>query len=99
MKRKSVTILPLATALGALAGAALPPTAASSAVPADTPATTPNPVSASPALIANTLVSTGEALLGFVVSEQPDGTIIAQHVSHASHASHASHHSHYSSRG
>ena len=37
---------------------------------------------------ANTLVSTGESLLGFIVTEQADGTIVADHESHASHASH-----------
>jgi hypothetical protein len=33
----------------------------------------------------------GEDLLGFVMTKQPDGTIVAGHSSHASHASHASH--------
>jgi hypothetical protein len=33
----------------------------------------------------------GEDLLGFVMTRQPDGTIVAQHASHASHSSHASH--------
>ncbi|UPJ25890.1 His-Xaa-Ser repeat protein HxsA2 [Bradyrhizobium sp. CW1] len=33
----------------------------------------------------------GEDLLGFVMTKQPDGTIVAGHSSHASHASHSSH--------
>ena len=33
----------------------------------------------------------GEDLLGFVMTKQADGTIVAGHSSHSSHASHASH--------
>jgi hypothetical protein len=54
-----------------------------------------NPADTAPSVTPNTIVSTGQDLLGFVVNEQADGTIVAQHVSHASHASHRSH---YSSR-
>jgi len=97
MARKRITILPLATALGALAGTAGPATDATAANPNVTPTETPLRAGG-PALTPNTFVSTGETLLGFVMTEQPDGTIVAQHSSHASHASHASHHSHYSSR-
>jgi hypothetical protein len=43
----------------------------------------------------NRLITTGDDLLGFIVTDLPDGTVVAQHYSHASHASHASH---YSSR-
>lgn len=92
MKPKATTILPLASALGALAGTSMVATEAQSAV-RDTgsaasaaSATTVTPVAAVP----NTLVSTGETLLGFVMTEQADGTVVAQHVSHASHASHYS---------
>jgi hypothetical protein len=98
VKRKPATILPLASALAALAGGALPTTQSKAAVPGDAPAATPQRVSPATTLVPNTLVSTGETLLGFVMTDQPDGTVIAQHVSHASHASHASHSSHYSSR-
>jgi hypothetical protein len=47
---------------------------------------------------ANAYFQFGEDLLGFVVTMQPDGTIVAGHSSHASHASHSSHASHASSR-
>ena len=103
MKDKPFSILPLASALGALVGGASDPANANSVI---TPDNTSTPIAERTAadrstLIPNTLVSTGETLLGFVMTEQPDGTLIAQHVSHVSHASHASHvshASHYSSR-
>jgi hypothetical protein len=85
-------IMPIAAALGALAGT-LPATNANAAA-SPNPAVA-NPTPAAPTGQQHTLVSTGNDLLAFIVTEQPDGTIIAQH---ASHASHASHHSHYSSR-
>ena len=97
MKSKGTKILPLASALGALAGTSAVATEAQSVIPTAGPTdsaaseTTAVPV----ATVPNTLVSTGETLLGFVMTDQPDGTVVAQHVSHASHASHASH---YSSR-
>ena len=99
MKRKTFSILPLASVLGALVGGAFTATETTAAVsPGDATATAPERTAGQVAQTPNTLVSTGEALLGFVMTEQPDGTVIAQHVSHVSHASHASHHSHYSSR-
>lgn len=97
MKSKTTKILPLASALGALAGTALVATETQAATQALNTADfvasekTAAPVAKEP----NTLVSTGETLLGFIMTDQPDGTVVAQHVSHASHASHASH---YSSR-
>ena len=99
MNRKSTVILPLAGALGALAGAAVAATEARSATPtADDPASSATPERTATQAVPNTLVSTGETLLGFVMTDQPDGTVVADHVSHASHSSHASHASHYSSR-
>lgn len=96
MKRRPIAILPLASALGALAGNSVAATPAEAVVPPEnTPVATPETQGARSALQPNTLVSTGETLLGFVLTEQADGTVVAQHVSHASHASHASH---YSSR-
>jgi hypothetical protein len=94
MKSKGTKILPLAGALGALAGTAVVATEAQSAIPTTDPATSaPSEASTTPvAKVPNTLVSTGETLLGFVMTDQPDGTVVAQH------ASHASHHSHYSGR-
>jgi hypothetical protein len=95
MKRSAGVILPLASALAALGGAVATETeAAISSEPVTAPETSATQTTQAP----NILASTGETLLGFVMTDQPDGTVIAQHVSHASHASHASHHSHYSSR-
>jgi len=97
MKPKATKILPLAGALGALAGNAVVATEAKSTVPTVDPTASAQSETAatSDARIPNTIVSTGETLLGFIMTSQPDGTVVAQHVSHASHASHASH---YSSR-
>ncbi len=89
MKYKPVVILPLASALGTLAGSAM---VAAEAKPASTDAAVKSQAAAAQSgQRPNTFVSTGEALLGFVMTEQADGTVVAQHVSHASHASHASH--------
>jgi len=100
MKPKATKILPLASALGTLAGSAVVATEARSAVPTVDPAASAlSETRATPvAKVPNMLVSTGETLLGFIMTDQPDGTVVAQHVSHQSHASHASHASHYSSR-
>mgnify|MGYP007135545036 CR=1 FL=1 len=97
MKRKPVAILPLASALGALAGGAMDVAEAKLAPSADT-AVASEAAATQSGQKPNTLVSTGESLLGFIVTEQNDGTMVAQHVSHASHASHTSHASHVSSR-
>jgi len=99
MTRKPMTILPLATALGALLGSTGTATEASGAVQNGAPAA--GAIEQTPMgseLTPNMVVSTGEKLLGFVTSERDDGTVVAQHASHVSHASHTSHHSHYSSR-
>ena len=40
---------------------------------------------------ANQSVNVGGNLLGFLVTTDLNGTVVAQHVSHSSHASHASH--------
>ena len=90
MARPRNVIMPVAAALGALSSTAPATETNAAALPSPTvsqaTAQTGQP---------NTIVSTGKDLLGFTVTEQADGTVIAQHVSHASHASH---HSHYSSR-
>jgi hypothetical protein len=88
-------ILPLAAALGALAGAQATTTDANANVPVSPAASAMPAEAARGGPTANTIVSTGENLLGFVIGERADGTVVAQH---SSHASHASHHSHYSSR-
>ena len=92
-------ILPLATALGALAGTQAVAIDANSAAPANVDPAATTAAEASKGVSApNTIVSTGENLLGFIVTEHSDGTVVAQHSSHASHASHGSHASHFSSR-
>jgi hypothetical protein len=95
MKRGNKTILPLASALAALAGNGLIGGDANSAVASDAGKAADLEANQKTVGQPNTIISTGETLLGFIMTEQPDGTVIAQHVSHASHASHASH---YSSR-
>lgn len=90
MKRKQVVILPLASALGALAGSVIVPAEAKSVASAD-PVATSEAAATKSGQRANTFVSTGESLLGFIVTKQADGTIIADHDLHASHDSHASH--------
>jgi hypothetical protein len=95
MKDRRNVVMPIAAALGALAGTA-PATEANTA-PSPT-ATEAQPAAPAQAGQPNTFVSTGEDLLAFTINEQADGTVVAQHVSHASHASHASHRSHFSSR-
>jgi hypothetical protein len=96
MKRKPTVIVPLASALGALAGSATVP--AEAAIPSTDSAVTSEVLLAHSGQKPNTLVSTGESLLGFIVTEQVDGTLVAQHSSHVSHGSHGSHTSHTSSR-
>lgn len=87
------TILPLASALAALSASAA---TSEASAPANTPNSETNASEVKSVQgEANTIISNGEALMGFVVTDHADGTIVAQHVSHASHASHASH---YSSR-
>jgi hypothetical protein len=88
VSRTRTLIMPLAAALGGLSAAA-------QAAPVPDGSGVSRPANAGRTGEPNTLVSTGHDLLGFVVSTQEDGTVVAQH---ASHASHASHHSHYSSR-
>lgn len=88
-------IMPLAAALAALTG-----TAVVVAAPAEAKTIEPgpsNPASATSVsgLMPNRIVSIGEDLLGFIVTDMADGTVVAQHYSHSSHSSHASH---YSSR-
>jgi hypothetical protein len=96
MAKPRNVIMPVAAALGALSSTtpATDSNAAASPNPTVSQATVPVTQAGQP----NTIVSTGKDLLGFTVTEQADGTVVAQHSSHASHASHASHHSHYSGR-
>ena len=85
---KSKVLLSLGAALASLTGL--------SVQGAEAKSITGNDVGASAAentaikLEPNAHYQVGEDLLGFVVTKQPDGTIVAQHASHASHASPAS---------
>jgi hypothetical protein len=97
MKRKSFAILPLATAIASLFGGT-----GANATPTTDLTPSPNAVSqeasAQTKLIPNTFFTSGEDLLGLLVTQQADGTVVAQHSSHYSHSSHSSHSSHASSR-
>ena len=96
MSRKPIVILPLATVLASLVGVPGENSQGNAATPAQSAAASENKLTSG--VTPNSFAVAGQDLLGFLVTEQLDGTLIAQHVSHASHASHASHHSHYSSR-
>jgi hypothetical protein len=95
MKHKPFVVLPLATALASLAGAA------SASAPANTsaePTSGPADAQGVNKVQPNTIFTAGEDLLGLLVTTNADGTVVAQHSSHYSHSSHASHASHASSR-
>jgi hypothetical protein len=97
MKDKKTVVVPLATALAALATAAnatAPVTQSQDHGPAVTDSQQANSSKVQP----NTIFTAGEDLLGLLVTQNADGTIVAQHASHYSHSSHASHTSHASSR-
>ncbi len=95
MSRKSQVILPIATALTALAGVPATVDGAVAKAADVSGAIIPQNKVIGPSGQPNVLFKAGEDMLGLIVTQQEDGTIIAQHSSHASHASHASH---YSSR-
>jgi hypothetical protein len=96
MKHKPFSVLSIAAALASLG------TAAQADVP---PVTSPEGASAATneqavaiKIQPNTIFTAGQDLLGLLVTQNADGTIVAQHASHYSHSSHASHASHASSR-
>jgi hypothetical protein len=90
MAEKSKILLSLGAALASLSGLSLQGAEAKIAVNDD--ANTPAKQALDSAkLAANAHFQVGEDLLGFVMTKQADGTIVAQHSSHASHGSHASH--------
>ena len=92
--RKPIKLVPLATALIALA-----PTAhATPSVPTDPSHTSQLEKHSMDIGAPNFFYSIGADLMGLVTSQQPDGTILATHYSHSSHSSHSSHASHYSRR-
>jgi hypothetical protein len=91
MKRKTVTIVSLASSLAAIA----PAVHASVTKEAPAPETAPK-AGADPAVgRPNAFYNFGGDIMGLVATTKGDGTVVAQHSSHVSHASHASH---YSSR-
>jgi len=92
---KSKLLLSLAAALASLTGMSVQGAEAKASVVNDDMNSSATEASTSNGLTANSHFQVGEDLLGFVMTKQADGTIVAQH---ASHASHASHHSHASSR-
>jgi hypothetical protein len=87
MHRRTIKLVPLATALASISGMAA---TSANAIPAPETQSTTADTSQSQ-LSPNLLVSTGTDLLGFIITKQSDGTVVAGHSSHASHASHASH--------
>ena len=90
MAEKSKSLLSIGAALASLSGLSVQGAEAKIAVVND--ASTPAKQALDSAtLAANAHFQVGEDLLGFVMTKQADGTIIAQHTSHASHGSHASH--------
>jgi hypothetical protein len=99
MDNKYKAILPLGAALAALG---VP--AAQAAIPSQN-STDDQSTGHSTASVTrdqvNQVVKVGGDLLGFVVTQDADGMVVAQHYSHyshSSHSSHSSHQSHYSSR-
>ena len=95
MSRKTQTIIPLAAALAAL-GASGAPAEVNAAVPEGTVVRTTAVLK--PTGQPNLFYTIGDDLLSFTVTQNADGTMVAQHYSHSSHSSHASHASHASSR-
>ena len=95
----SKQILSLGAAIASLTGAQVLSTEAQATSAAgDVKTSNVGAASSLPQLEPNAHYRIGEDLLGFVMTQQPDGTLVAQHSSHASHASHHSHASHASSR-
>jgi hypothetical protein len=92
MSTKNPKILTVAAALAALPNI---PAATSSLAEAkgsealSTDPSKPNDRSGQP----NAFANVGSDVLGFIVTNTPDGLVLAQHFSHSSHASHASHYS------
>jgi hypothetical protein len=94
MKRKPIVLVSIASALASLTGAAQANVAPSS-TPEETPALT-NAKTGVSKLGPNVIFNAGQDLLGLLVTQNADGTVVAQHESHYSHSSHASHASHVS---
>jgi hypothetical protein len=91
MAEKSKSLLSIGAALASLSGLSVQGAEAKIAVVNDDANTPAKQALDSAKLPANAHFQVGEDLLGFVMTKQADGTIVAQHSSHASHGSHASH--------
>jgi hypothetical protein len=91
MAEKSKSLLSIGAALASLSGLLMQGAEAKIAVVGDGAGMPTKQALDSAKLAANAHFQVGEDLLGFVMTKQADGTIVAQHSSHASHGSHASH--------
>jgi hypothetical protein len=91
MAEKSKILLSLGAALASLTGFSVQGAEAKQATLNDDVTSPAKQALDSAKLAANAHFQVGEDLLGFVMTKQADGTIVAQHSSHASHGSHASH--------
>jgi hypothetical protein len=89
MAEKSKILLSLGAALASLTGMSVQGVDAKPAVGNDLSSSANENAAIKPE--PNAHFQVGEDFLGFVMTKQPDGTIIAGHSSHSSHASHASH--------
>lgn len=96
MNNKPIILVSIASALASLTGIAQ-----ATVAPSSPPEKTPTPADAkmgATKLEPNVIFNAGQDLLGLLVTQNADGTVVAQHASHYSHSSHASHASHASSR-
>ena len=91
MAEKSKILLSLGAALASLTGFSVQGAEAKQATLNDDVTSPAKQALDSAKHAANAHFQVGEDLLGFVMTKQADGTIVAQHSSHASHGSHASH--------
>jgi hypothetical protein len=87
--KKSKIVLSLGAALASLTGLSVQGGEATALVATEATAATAEDTITN--LQPNAHYQVGEDLLGFVMTKQADGTIVAGHSSHASHASHTSH--------
>lgn len=90
MSQKQKILLSLSAALAALTGVSADK-AEAKAIDANDQNTIASEMINSAKPVPNAAIQVGEDLLGFVMTKQADGTIVAGHSSHVSHASHASH--------
>jgi hypothetical protein len=97
--RKSMKVVNLATALGALAASAAAPAVADTAKSDEARIAENLTTNGESETKAEAKLPRGEELMSFTVHRNSDGMMVPQHGSHASHSSHSSHVSHASSSG